>query len=285
VLTNPKGIVPSAMNIGIRAARGELILRLDAHSTYPPDYLRLCVETHARRTVDNVGGVVITLPRNNTPSATIAQALTTHKFGVGNAGFRVGAAEGPADTVVFGCFRSAVFKRVGLFDERLVRNQDYEMNCRIRQTCGVVWLNPAIQARYYNQGTLRGLLKQAYGTSKWVAWMWYVAPWSIAVRHCVPGAFVAALLIGCLLIPWSAWGGWILTGMGIPYAMLAVFSSLQQAGRYGWWLMPVLPVLFLAYHVAYGAGLLVGGIQLVFRASPVQKSREPWEGAGRFRAF
>jgi succinoglycan biosynthesis protein ExoA len=285
VLQNPRGVVPTAMNIGIQAARGELILRLDAHSTYPPEYMRLCAETHARTKADNVGGVVITLPRGDTPAARIVQALTTHHFGVGNAGFRVGATEGPADTVPFGCFRSTLFKRTGLLDERLVRNQDYELNCRIRKTGGVIWLNPEIQIQYYNQGTVLGLLRQAFATSRWNVWMWHVAPYSFALRHCVPGIFLVALLIGIALVPFTWLGPLLLAGAGISYGALALLSSAQQALRYGWWLAVVLPVMFLAYHLAYGAGIVWGALLLAFRASPVQRSPEPWAGAGRYRAL
>ena len=191
----------------------------------------------------------------------------------------MGALEGPADTVPFGCFHASLFQRIGLFDERLVRNQDYEMNCRIRHRGGVVWLNPAIQARYYNQGTLRGVLRQAFGTSQWNVWMWYVAPYSFALRHSIPGWFFAALLIGGALVPFTWMGAVILAGTGIPYGVLALMSSVQQAVRYGWWLTAVLPIMFLAYHIAYGAGIVWGVIRIAVRSSPVQRVREPWEGA------
>ncbi len=281
MLDNPRGIVPTAMNIGIGAARGELLLRLDMHATYPGNYLRLCVEANRRTSADNVGGVMMTLPRGSSRSAVVVQAMTTHRFGVGNAEFRLGAPEGPADTVPYGCFPMSIFARVGLYDERLVRNQDYEMNCRIRRLGGVVWMNPEIKVFYYNQSTLRGLIQQAITTSMWNTWMWYVAPYAFAYRHMIPGIFVAAVLCCLLLTSFVPWGSYLLGAILLPYALLAFGASTQQAKRKGWWLLPVLPVCFLAYHLAYGAGILWGALHLMLHAAPVQHQREPWPGAGR----
>ena len=145
VLENPDRIVPTAMNIGIKAARGKYIVRLDAHSEYPSNYLRLCLETKERTNADNVGGAFITLSKDDTLQGKLVQALTTHPFGVGDAGFRIGRGERWADTVPYGCYSRQAFDRIGLYDERLVRNQDYELNCRLRRAGGRIWFNPAIE--------------------------------------------------------------------------------------------------------------------------------------------
>jgi GT2 family glycosyltransferase len=269
------------MNIGIRAARGEWIIRLDAHSEYPPDYFQLCLETSRRTGADNVGGDFFTLSQNDGFGGRLVQALTTHRFGVGNAGFRVGGGEGWTDTVVYGCFRREVFARVGLFDERLVRNQDYELNRRILKAGGSIWRNPAIQVRYYNQGSVKGLLRQAFFTGQWNPWMWYLAPYSFAWRHGIPLAFVLAL-IGSLLLTFIVppLGKLAFMLILIPYFVLAVLSSAQQSARYGIWMFPVLPFLFLAYHLAYGLGGIWGLILLSIKQAPVQIKSEPWPGAG-----
>jgi succinoglycan biosynthesis protein ExoA len=285
ILDNPRGIVPSAMNIGIRAARGELVVRLDAHSTYARDYLRRCVGTYRQTAADNVGGVMMTMPRGKSLGAMLVRALTTHRFGVGDSEFRLGTIEGPADTVPYGCFPRTVFDRAGMYDERLVRNQDYELNCRIRRLGGVVWMNPAIAISYYNQATLHGLMRQAITTSAWNAWMWYLAPYSFAFRHIIPGAFVAALCIAAIASIVSPAGLEMLGAIMIPYALLACATSVQQAARYSWWLILPMPFCFFAYHLMYGAGTLWGGIQLLFHKAPVQELREPWPGAGRFHAL
>ena len=286
VFDNPRRIVPTAMNIGIRAARGRWIIRLDAHSEYPADYFNLCLETSRKTGADNIGGDVLTLPRVHGCQGQLVQALTTHRFGVGNAGFRIGAREGWSDTVVYGCYKREVFDRIGLYDERLVRNQDYELNRRLLKSNGSIWRNPAIQVRYYNQGSLTGLLRQSWVTGQWNPWMWYIAPYSFAWRHAVPLAFVVALLSAVLFFFASPLLGlFALTLILLPYFVLACLSSLQQSLRHGIWMLPVLPLLFFAYHVAYGAGGLWGVFRLCIRQSPVQAAVEPWQGAGSPRAW
>jgi glycosyltransferase involved in cell wall biosynthesis len=285
LLKNPNGIVPCALNLAIKAARGQWLVRLDAHSIYPPDYIRRCIETAQRTGADNVGGVVAALPRDGSAGACLVQALSTSSFGVGGARFRVGGEEGPADTVAFGCFRREVFDEVGLFDERLVRNQDYEFNRRLARAGKRIWFNPAIRAEYFNQATLGGLFGQAFGTGKWNPWVWFVAPYAFAVRHLVPGLFVLGLVIvlsSWFLVPW----GWVaLAAIMVPYVVLALVASVQQGRRYGFGLALPLPALFFAYHFSYGLGTLWGALRLLVGATPVQKVREPWPGAGRFRAW
>ena len=286
VFNNPSRIVPTAMNIGIRAARGQFIIRLDAHSEYPANYFRMCLETIRRTGADNVGGIITTLPRRNNSGGKLVQALTTHRFGVGNAGFRIGAAEGWADTVPFGCFRRDLFKRIGWYDERLVRNQDYELNRRLRKHGGRIWLNPAIQLRYYNQDSLTGLLRQALITGQWNIWMWFVASHSFAWRHAVPLGFVGALSSTALSFLYSqTLGVWGLGLILLPYFIVACTASFQQARRYALWMLPSLPFLFFVYHVAYGLGGLRGLLFLLIGMAPVQRVTEPWPGAGNYYAM
>jgi hypothetical protein len=281
MLDNPRGIVPTAMNIGIRAAHGKLLVRLDVHSTYPRDYLRRCVETYQRTSADNVGGMMITMARGTSRGAMLVQALTTHRFGVGDSEFRLDAKEGPADTVPYGCFPLSLFDRAGFYDERLVRNQDYELNCRIRRLGGVIWMNPEIAIRYYNQATLSGLLKQAITTSAWNVWMWYIAPYTFTPRHIIPGLFAATLILaGCLSFLYLS-GLVILGSILLPYAALALAASVQQAKRYAWWLLLPLPFCFFTYHISYGTGTLWGAVKMLMHSAPVQHQPEPWPGAGR----
>ncbi len=281
VLDNPGQIVPKALNLGITAAKGAYILRLDAHAEYPADYLRLCLETSQRTGAENVGGWVRTLPRNGSRQARLVQALTTHGFGVGNARFRLQPTEGPVDTVPYGCFRREVFEHVGLFDERLVRNQDYEFNTRLRRSGGRIWLNPGIQARYYNQGSLRTLLAQAFGTGKWNAWTWRVAPYSFAARHAAPAIFATTLIGLTLAACFSSVGRYALALVLLLHALLGSVASTQQARLYGRWMVPLLPPLFFLYHVTYGMGTLWGLVVLATRKAPLSGKGEPsrWQEA------
>jgi succinoglycan biosynthesis protein ExoA len=274
LVDNPRRIQSTALNIGIRRARGELIVRLDVHSNYPSNYLRLCIETSGRTGADNVGGVASTLPRGAGYEASLVQALTTHRFGVGDSGFRVGAAEGPSDTVPYGCFRRQTFERVGGFDERLVRAQDYEMNRRIANAGGVIWLNPAIQLQYYQQPTLRAFFrKQIEHEAPYNAYLWYVAPYAFAPRHAVTGVFAFGVLAGVLLSPLVSWIEVAFLVTMTAYAFLAVISAVQQAMRYRR-LRHVLflPFCFFGYHFLHGLGVLYGLARLATRTAPVQRA-------------
>ena len=181
-----------------------------------------------------------------------------------------------------------MFDEVGVFDERLVRNQDYEFNHRLARAGKRIWLNPAIKVQYYNQATLGGLFRQAFGTGKWNPWMWYVAPYSFAYRHVIPSLFVLGLL---LVLGSSFFVHRFLIGLGVilvPYFVLAFVAAFQQAKRYGSSIPPssflipqssflflvlCLPLLFFTYHVSYGLGTLWGAVRLLFGATPVQGRR------------
>ena len=160
LIDNPKKIQASALNIGIKKSNADWILRLDAHAKYPKEYLDLCFATAKRTKAQNVGGLFITQPGGEGYQAQLVQALTTHKFGVGNAGFRVGMSEGEADTVPYGFYRNDIFEKIGFLDERLVRAQDYEFNRRLIKSGGLIWRNPEINVFYYNQPTIYKFLKK-----------------------------------------------------------------------------------------------------------------------------
>jgi GT2 family glycosyltransferase len=282
VLDNPGLIQSTAVNLGVRAARGNWIMRLDAHAYYPPDYLRLCYETALRSKADNVGGLFITQTSANTYPAQIVQALTTHKFGVGDAGYRTDAKEAYADTVPYGFFRRAVFERLGWLDERLVRAQDYEFNRRIVAAGGRILRNPEIHVYYYNQPTLRAFFaKQFLREAPYNAYLWYLAPYAFTPRHAITGVFACGVIGGLALSPLTAWIAWPFAFTMMIYVLLAVGSGAQQAARYREWRhVFVLPLFFFVYHFLHGAGVVGGLLRLATRTAPVQRAQEPWFGAG-----
>lgn len=287
LIDNPERFQSAALNRGIAAAAGDFILRLDAHSFYPPDYLERCLETAERTDADNTGGIVTTLRRGDTYQAALVQALITHKFGVGNSGFRTDAPEGPADTVPYGFFRRSVFDRVGMFDERLVRAQDYEMNRRIIASGGTIWRNPRIVVSYYPQPDFRRFIsKQFFAEAPYNAYMWYLAPYSFAPRHAASAVFATGVIGGLLLSPFVPWIRVAFFAAMALYLGLAFLSAGQQAVRYREPLhIVLLPPAFFAYHFLHGLGVLAGLGRLVTGTASVQKRAEPWRGAGRMRAW
>lgn len=258
VLPNPDRTVPYAMNIGIRESRGEFIVRMDAHAAYARDYVSRCIETLQTVSCDNAGGVCITKGRGYMGRA-IALALST-PFGVGNSMFRLDVRSGYVDTVPFGAFRRDLFDRIGLYDERLTRNQDNELNYRIRKSGGKIYLDQNIRCTYYCRDTLRGIMKMGFQNGMWNVITLFLCPGSMGVRHFVPLGFVLstiALALLSLLCGPQVFG--VLLGLEwFAYLSLDAFYSYTVAQREGMKYLPVLPVIFPAFHIAYGLGSLRG---------------------------
>jgi glycosyltransferase involved in cell wall biosynthesis len=278
IIENEKIIQSTALNIGVKKAKGEYILRLDAHSEYPSDYLLKLYETAIRTGADNTGGIVITKPYDDSYNASLVQSLTTHMFGVGNSGFRVGMKEGPADTVPYGFFKKSIFEKVGYFDERLVRAQDYEFNRRIKKKDGKVWINPSIQLNYFNQpNIIKFLKKQFFKEAPYNAYMWYIAPYTFALRHAITAVFCFGVLTGIVLSFYFSFIAYIYAGVMAFYFFLAIISSIQQALRFKKPLhVFILPFCFFLYHFFHGMGVIIGILKLLLRISPVQKNKVPW---------
>ena len=268
-------------------AKGDYIMRLDAHSFYPHDYLAHTVETAIRTGADNTGGVVATLRRGEGYQSALVQALTTHMFGVGDSGFRTDAAEGEADTVPYGFFRKGIFSKVGFFDERLLRAQDYEMNRRIIAAGGRIWMNPTIRVQYYQQPDMKSFIrKQFVYEAPYNAYMWYLAPYAFTPRHAVTGLFSLGVIAGLALSGFSQVIKFLFLGAMALYFALAFAAACQQALRYREWRHLIFaPPAFFAYHFLHGLGILTGLARLATGSAPVQVVPEPWPGAGRFRAW
>lgn len=270
ILHNKEKIQSTGMNLLISEGNGDYILRLDSHCIYSQGYLKNCLETSLRTNADNVGGVIETLAGSSSYGSLVVQALTTHIFGVGNSGFRVGAKEGFVDTVPFGFFKSSIFQEVGLYDERLLRAQDYEMNRRIIKQGGTIFLNPDIKAKYFNQPSfLKFLRKIFFFEAPYNAYMWYFAPYTFALRHSVTALFTLGVIGGIMISPFSAllFNIYLLV-MGF-YFVLAIFSSIQQALRFkNWKHAIVLPFSFFIFHLIHGVGILLGFINIILNKIP-----------------
>lgn len=287
VLDNPRRYQGCAVNLAVAASQADCFLWLGAHTKFPRDYVRLCLETSRRTNASVVGGFCITLPGGQHYGAEVVQALTTHKFGVGDSSFRTGAQEGPVDTVAYALFKREVFDRVGLLDERLVRAQDYEFNQRIRAAGMTIWFNPAIQCSYHNMAALGAFYrKQIFLEAPYNAYLWYLAPYAFAPRHAITGVFAAGVLGGLALGPLTPWIAWPFAAVMSLYALLAILSALQQAVRYRQPIHAlVLPFCFFGFHFLHGLGVLSGLARLLTGTAPVQKGGVPWPGAGRPRAW
>ena len=258
VLDNRLLTVPAAMNLGIREARGEIIVRMDAHAEYPEDYIPRCVRLLLRSgpNIGSVGGRIVALPNGDSPWARAVAFVTSHRFGVGGAAFRTSSLPGLVDTVPFGTFSRAVLDKVGLYDVRLTRNQDNELSARIQKAGYAIAYDPDIRIRYRNQACLKGLVRQAFFTGMWNVYTLSLHPYTWKWRRFVPMGFVAYLALLAAVassgVPGAAAAA---LPLGLYAALVAVFSlgSGAAAGNR----LPV-AATFVSYHLSYGVGSFFG---------------------------
>lgn len=258
ILSNPNKTVPYAMNIGIKEARGKYIIRLDAHADYNTDYISKCVYYLDTTDADNVGGVAETKSKGFVGNA-IAKMLSS-RFGVGNSEFRTNGESGYVDTVPFGAFRREVFEKWGGYDERLTRNQDNEMNYRIRKNGGKIYLSSDIKLSYYCRDSIKSISDMAVKNGMWNVITMKLYPGSMGVRHFIPLAFLLSLIILPItsIIYHPIW--WLFAFEMTLYFALDCLCSAKQASGIKEFILLVL--LFPVFHITYGAGSLEGIMKL-----------------------
>jgi glycosyltransferase involved in cell wall biosynthesis len=259
LLDNPQRAVPTALNIGIQAATGEIIARMDAHVVYPPEYLPRLVQGLQEHQVDNVGACMVNLPADGTATAQAIAIALGHRFGVGNARFRLGAREPVlVDTVPFGCDRRDVFSRIGLFDEEMVRNQDDEFNSRLIKNGGKVMLLPDVVCYYYTRGSYAKLARMYYQYGAFKPLAARKAGRIMTARQLVPAAFVTTL--GAALVTALFWKPAALIAAGIAgvYALAVLGCAARVARSHGFRCAVAIAGVFPVVHFSYGTGFLRG---------------------------
>ena len=267
VVDNPARTIPSALNRAIRQARGEMIVRLDAHSMPYPDYVEKCVKALESGNGDNVGGVWEIRPGARTWMAQSIAAAAAHPLGVGDAMYRLRPRAGAVDTVPFGSFRKALIEEIGWFDESLLTNEDYEFNARVRGAGGTIWLDPSIRSVYFSRATLGQLAGQywRYGFWKWRMLRRY--PHTLRWRQGLPPLFVISLGGLALLSFWFQWARFALAAQLLIYFISLVAAAVFEAyGRKKPFIVFGLPPAILTMHLAWGCGfiwsLILGVVKL-----------------------
>jgi glycosyltransferase involved in cell wall biosynthesis len=246
VVPNPTGRTPAGLNVALAASEGDVVVRVDGHAQLSPGYIRRAVATMQRTGAVNVGGVQSAEGETKFEQA-VAAAMTS-RAGTGGARFHVGGAEGAVDTVYLGVFRRTALEAVGGFDERLTRNQDYELNIRLREAGGTIWFDPNLWVSYRPRGTVRKLASQYFQYGQWKRAVVRLHPESLKLRQVAPVVVTLAValgLLGAFLNPWA-----LLLPAGY-LAAVAVAALMEGVGR-----APRVALALVAMHLSWGVGFL-----------------------------
>ncbi len=261
LLDNPARNIPTALNLGISAAKGSIIARIDAHAVPSEGYIRRCVEVLGQNTVGVVGMPCRVQPGAETRMAQAIASAVSHPFGIGDAKYRLrdgGLPQEPVDTVAFACFRKPLWSELKGFNQSLLTNEDYDFNYRVRLAGKDVILDRSGYCDYFARTTLAELAGQYSRYGGWKAQMVKLHPRSIKLRHLVAPVFVFSLLaLAGLGFAWRvAW--WMLLGEVAIYLLFALVAGWQAARKTGGNLAMTLlmPVVFATIHLTWGSSFL-----------------------------
>ncbi len=275
LIRNEKRYVPFALNSAIKSMNGDVLIILGAHSRVPHDYIESLIKNLYKLKADNVGGVLITKPGSDSRMARAIARVLSHPLGVGDSRFRIGIDKRPkeVDTVPFGCYPKRVFEKIGLFDERLIRNQDFEFNSRLKRAGGRIFLIPSIKLEYIARDSLIKFIKNAFDNGRWVLLTLYYSRKlrSVSLRHAVPAFFVlylCTLPVSLIIFAWIA--------PIILYLILVILSSFKIAYKErDILLFPYLVTSFLSLHISYGIGTFFALFELAKdKLSKIKRARD-----------
>ncbi len=266
LIDNPQRSTPAALNKAIQAARGDYIIRLDGHSMPYPDYVERCVAVLEAGQAANAGGIWEIRPgigNQVSPDASASAiargiaAAAAHPFGVGDALYRYARQPKVVDTVPFGAFRRDLVEKIGGFDETLLTNEDYEFNVRVRQSGGVVWLDPSIRSIYFARSNLGDLLRQYWRYGFWKARMLIRYPHTLRWRQALPPVLVISLLLLSLFALVFTWARILLSVEASIYLLIVLAVGCHVAfKKRDIGLIFSMPLAIVVMHLPWGTGLL-----------------------------
>ena len=264
LLDNPKQIAPTALNIGTHESTGEIVIRVDGHCEIAKDYVSRCVEHLENGEADGVGGPIETIGEGFVAQA-IAVALSS-KFGVGGSAFRtINDQNVFVDTIAFPAYKRSVIETAGGYDEEMVRNQDDEYNFRLRKMGFKLLLASDVRSRYHSRATVQKMISQFAQYGFWKVRVLQKHPRQMSLRHFIPSVFVISLLVSLIATLFTPLGLSFLGAVFGSHLLLNLLFSLSAASREGIRFLPLLPFVFLAIHVSYGVGMLIGLLKFLLR--------------------
>lgn len=248
---NPAGATPVGLNLAIKDARYDFIVRVDGHAVLPPEYVRTAVEVLKETGADNVGGTMDA--EGTTPFERAVACATNSWLGVGGARFHVGGESGPAETVYLGSFRRSALERVGGYDEAMHRAQDWELNYRLRRSGGVVWFTPRMRVSYRPRPNVKALAKQYFRTGQWRREVVRRHSETVSLRYLAPPLAVAGIVGGSAAAIAGFLPGLILPG---GYFGALVVGSALIGRELPWKSKVLLPAVCATMHSAWGVGFI-----------------------------
>jgi glycosyltransferase involved in cell wall biosynthesis len=246
-LDNPDNIVPFALNIGVKNSRGDIIVRIDAHTVYSSDYFEKILETFNKTNADIVGG-----PTRIYAETAMQEAIgfvMSHPFGIGGSKVHDDKYEGYVDHVTFGAWKKELFNNIGLFDERLKRNQDDEFHYRAKSMGKKIYLNPEIKLWYCPRKKISAFFKQYFQYGLYKPLVLKKVKSEFKLRHIIPSLFV----IYILSIPVSLLTSYWLIPLFL-YLVIISFISFRVKIKFPFMLLILFPVI----HISYGSGFILG---------------------------
>lgn len=265
MVDNPKRTTPAALNVGIQQAKGDVLIRMDAHATYPSDYISKLVDWQCKTGADNVGGIRLAVAADRSPMATAIACGVSHPFGVGTSNYQVGlSAPKWVDTVWGGCFKKELFKAIGLFDEQFIRNQDDEFNHRLIARGGRVLLVPDVHAFYVARNSLSKLWRMYYQYGHFKPLTAHKLGRIMTGRQLVPAAMVIGGVLSLVLSISFPKSILLFLGLAGTYLTANLVLGFQIGIKKGWLCGLWMPVVFPTIHLSYGIGFLQGALNLWF---------------------
>jgi succinoglycan biosynthesis protein ExoA len=302
VVANPSGHRPHGLNLALRAASHQLLVRVDGHAMLPPGYIATAVRVLGETGAVNVGGIMAA--EGVTPLQRAVAWAMTSPFGVGPARFHTGGSAGPADTVYLGAFRRDAVTGAGGYDERFLAAEDWELNHRMREAGGLIWFQPELRVAYRPRASVPSLGAQYFGYGRWRRVVGRRHAGTINLRYLAPPVVTAAILAGLAAgvaglggVAAGGGGTWLalmVAGFAVPVAYLlgvlavtataaggtrdaagspggAAGSSGGPAGAAGaadsgalsGRSLAWLPVVLVTMHVCWGLGFLTSPKRLV----------------------
>ncbi|RNI23303.1 glycosyltransferase family 2 protein [Flexivirga caeni] len=256
LVRNPSGRTPDALNAAIAASSYDVIARVDGHGILSDGYLATALRTLEDTGAANVGGIMDAEGTTDFERA-VAVAMKS-KLGVGGAKFKLGGAAGPAETVYLGVFRRSWLDRVGGYDARFTRAQDWEMNFRICAAGGLVWFTPDLTVTYRPRGSVRALARQYRQYGQWRRVVARRHPGSISARYLAPPAAVAAIAVGTV-------GGFVWRPLWVipaGYAGAVTIGGLAISAGSPPAVRLRVPAVLATMHLTWGFGFLTSRIRI-----------------------